>query len=215
VRLWLIRHGETEHNIKRVFQGQLDTPLTATGVRQARLTAVALGGVTFQQLYSSDLRRAYDTARPIAHGQGIPIVGDARLRELHYGVLQGVAYTEFRSVLEAHGAAEAWGGGVFSLDGNAPPGGESLADLVARTTEFVSDVARAASDNDDLAIVTHGGTIRTIMTELLGLPPSSRSAFALVNCGVTCFTGGVGAWQLEFHNRVFWGDGLEQAHSTV
>lgn len=215
LQLWLIRHGETEHNIKRVFQGQLDTPLTERGIEQAKHTAVALGGVEFDRIYSSDLQRAFNTALPIAEERDVDVEPDVRLRELHYGVLQGVPYTEFREVLRAHGAEEEWGAGVFSEGGSAPPGGESLQDLIDRTGDFIEEATGSLGGSGRLAVVTHGGTIRTIMTQLLGMPPTSRSAFALANCGVTCFTNANGEWQLEFHNRVYWGSDFSPHQSTV
>jgi broad specificity phosphatase PhoE len=215
MRLWLIRHGETEHNIRRVFQGQLDTPLTERGRHQAELTAAALGGVNFDRIYASDLARAFDTAQALADGRSIDVEPDIRLRELHYGVLQGVAYSEFRAVLREHGAEADWGSGVFSVSGSAPPGGESLDELIARTAEFVDELTRTARPGANLAAVTHGGTIRSIMTELLGMPPASRAMLSLSNCGVTCFSNSDGHWQLEFHNRVLWSSSLGTEETTV
>ena len=204
MRVWFIRHGETEHNIRGVFQGQLDTPLTTRGVLQASETAAALGDVSFDRILASDLRRAYDTALALADGREIGVEPDRRLREMHYGVLQDVAYGDFRAVLADHGVAERWGDGVFSRTGEAPPGGESLGDLVARVMEFRSEILDADQSSRDVALVTHGGTIRTFMTVLIGLPHERRSAFSLSNCGVSCFSRAGEGWQLQFHNRVYW-----------
>lgn len=216
MRLWLVRHGETQHNIDRVFQGQLDTPLTERGVQQAQHTADALATVEFERIFASDLVRAHDTARPLARQRATEIELDERLREMHYGVLQGVAYTEFQSVLASHGVGDSWGSGVFSRDGDAPPGGESLADLVARVSGFLEDVAASEGGSaNNVAIVTHGGTIRTMMAVLLELPAKRRSSFALSNCGVTRFADMGAAWQLDFHNRVYWGGDLVQRHESV
>lgn len=215
MRLWFVRHGETEHNIQRVFQGQLDTALTDFGREQAKQTARALEDVPFDRIFCSDLRRAFDTAECIAAGRDVGVEPEVRLREMHYGVLQGVAYADFREVLRTHGVDSEWGSGVFSEDGTAPPGGESLADLVARTSAFIAELRELANPADNIAVVTHGGTIRTIMTELLEMKPTMRSAIALANCGVTCFSNTGDSWQLEFHNRVYWASGLEAPPATV
>ncbi|HLT18904.1 MAG TPA: histidine phosphatase family protein [Thermomicrobiales bacterium] len=205
MRLWLIRHGETDHNIRGVFQGQLDTPLTDRGVEQAAQTGRALAEIVrFDRIYASDLQRAMQTARAVGEAQGAEVRADPRLRELHYGVLQGVAYTDFRTVLEEHGLEADWGPGVFSQSGIAAPGGESLDDLVARLDAFIEHVSRNDGEAKDVAAVAHGGSLRTIMTILLGLPPLDRGKFAMSNCGVTQLALVDGHWRLEFHNRVFW-----------
>ncbi|MEZ4523725.1 MAG: histidine phosphatase family protein [Thermomicrobiales bacterium] len=215
MRLWLVRHGETQHNLDGIFQGQLDTPLTERGVQQARLTAEALTHIPFARICSSDLMRAFDTAEPIAEGRSIEVEPDERLRELHYGVLQGVAYADFRDVLRSHGVEREWGPGVFSERGIAPPDGESLDDLIARIRLFLSEIEDQSAEGGDVAVVTHGGTIRSFMTEILGLPAEERGKFALSNCGVTCFARADDHWTLEFHNRVFWPDGLQHPAETV
>jgi len=205
MRLWLIRHGETDHNIKGVFQGQLDTPLTERGVEQAAQTGRALAEIVrFDRVYASDLERALRTAHAVGEAQSAEIRPDPRLRELHYGVLQGVAYTDFRTVLEEHGIHAEWGPGVFSQTGIAAPGGESLDDLVARLEAFLEDVRRHDGDATDIAAVAHGGSLRTIITILLGLPPLDRDKFAMSNCGVTQLSLNGDRWRLEFHNRVYW-----------
>jgi 2,3-bisphosphoglycerate-dependent phosphoglycerate mutase len=215
LRLWLIRHGETAHNIQRVFQGQLDTPLTNRGVEQARVTAAALKLVPFDRIYASDLQRAFETARPLGMEVNLEVEPDIRLREMHYGVLQGVDYVNFREVLRSHGVGDDWGSGVFSENGSAPPGGESLSDLVERTSAFISEVVDNNEGASHLGVVTHGGTIRTIMTEMLGMPPASRSALIVANCGVTCFLNEGGTWQLEFHNRVYWDHHATYSPGTI
>jgi probable phosphoglycerate mutase len=146
------------------------------------------------------------TAVAVAEAQDATVRADPRLRELHYGVLQGVAYTDFRSVLEEHGIEADWGPGVFSRSGIAAPGGESLDDLVERLQAFLDEVA-AANGHDEgtnIAAVAHGGSLRTIMTILLGLEPLDRDKFAMSNCGITQLTLRDGNWRLEFHNRVYW-----------
>ncbi|MGH6916068.1 MAG: histidine phosphatase family protein [Geminicoccales bacterium] len=203
-RLWLIRHGETAHNIDGVFQGQLDTPLNARGHEQARQTGIALAPLGFSRIYSSDLARAADTARAVAGPLGIQINFDPRLRELHYGVLQGVRYGDFREVLAQHGMEGDWGPGVFSQQGMAAPGGESLDDLLSRLEAFVGELIETADSASDVAVVAHGGTLRTLLTTFLGMPATSRDKLAMSNCGVSRVHYAGGRWRLEFHNRVYW-----------
>lgn len=204
LRLWLIRHGETAHNFDGVFQGQLDTPLNERGHEQARQTGLALTGVEFSKIYASDLRRAADTAREVAGPLGLQVNFDTRLRELHYGVLQGVRYGDFREVLAQHGMEGDWGPGVFSEQGVAAPGGESLGDLLSRLNAFVDELIETSDSTSDVAVVAHGGSLRTLLTTFLGMPPTSRDKLAMSNCGVSRVSYAGGRWRLEFHNRVYW-----------
>src|SRR6266850_4226595 len=93
-RLCLVRHGETAWNAEGRVQGQLDLPLSETGLAQARALAAVLAGESFSAIYSSDLARARQTAQPLAGLLKKEVFLDARLRERHYGVFQGMTYAE-------------------------------------------------------------------------------------------------------------------------
>jgi broad specificity phosphatase PhoE len=207
--LWLVRHGETQFNVDGIFQGQLDTQLNARGRRQARQVAEALHGQCFDAVYSSDLSRCVDTVRAIADLTGNAVAFEPDLREMHYGVLQGVRYDQFRDVLAAHGLAEAWGTGVFSRDGMAPPDGESIHQLRERAERFVArlDHEHPPETGRSLLVVSHGGTLRALMTVLLGLPIEERSSFAFANCSVTrVVRDGSGVTAVDCANEVYWHD---------
>src|SRR5258706_3803519 len=93
-RLCLVRHGETAWNAEGRVQGQLDIPLSPTGLAQAKAVASALAGESFDAIYSSDLVRVRQTAQPIAELLKKDVLLDERLRERHYGVFQGITYAE-------------------------------------------------------------------------------------------------------------------------
>ena len=86
----IVRHGQTEWNIKGIRQGNLDSALTENGIAQAKALALRLAREKFSALYSSDLGRAVQTAEEIAALTGHEIVTDARLRERHLGIFQGL-----------------------------------------------------------------------------------------------------------------------------
>jgi broad specificity phosphatase PhoE len=98
-RFIVVRHGQTEWNVEARIQGQGDSNLTAEGRAQARAIAARLAAQPFDVLVSSDLGRAAETARAIAERCGKPIVLDARLRERHFGVGEGMTYEEVDSAL--------------------------------------------------------------------------------------------------------------------
>ena len=89
-QLIVVRHGETEWNIAGIRQGHLDSRLTARGMAQAKALAQRLARERFTALYSSDLGRAVQTAMSVADLTGHEVVTDARLRERHLGIFQGL-----------------------------------------------------------------------------------------------------------------------------
>lgn len=205
--LYLVRHGETQSNLDRVFQGHLDTSLTERGRQQAECVGRWLQSVSFDAIYASDLARAADTARAIASYQDAgEVILDPDLREMHYGVLQGVAIADFAKVLEPYGVAADWGSGAFSERGSAPPGGESLRRLRNRVTRFVArlDAEHGGDDDRTVLVVTHGGFLRVLMTVLLELPSRKRHAFAFDNCSVTRLVRDHKLTRLEYHNFTSW-----------
>jgi len=90
----LARHGETNWNLERRFQGQLDIALNYKGRSQARALARELGGVHFDHVYSSDLRRAVATAAPHAEARGLKIHERPDLREKHDGLWHGLTHAD-------------------------------------------------------------------------------------------------------------------------
>jgi probable phosphoglycerate mutase len=92
--LIFMRHGETLSNRERRFQGQLDIELNEIGRLQAQQAAKRLAGEGISIIYSSDLRRAAESAEIVAAALDIPLVTDRRLRERHLGVLQGITVAE-------------------------------------------------------------------------------------------------------------------------
>lgn len=218
LEVYLVRHGETQSNLDRVFQGHLDTSLTERGKEQAECVARTLERIRFDAIYSSDLARAADTARVIASRQNsTDVVLNPGLREMHYGVLQGVPLNDAARVLEPYGIASHWESGVFSARGLAAPGGESVRQVRNRASRFIAqvDAEHAPVDGQRILVVSHGGFLRVLVTVFLGLPASQRNAFAIDNCSITKLMREGGKTRLEFHNHVCWRDQLHQEQHAV
>lgn len=147
VRVWMVRHGETDWNANRRFQGWTDVALTDTGRDQATMLAESLAGVQFDSVWSSDLSRAIETAR-LAYGEPTT---DRRLRELNFGDLEGSVWDELTASVQAE---------LVAFDGFTAPGGESIAEFKARVIEFLD-----ALPGGDHLVVTHGGVIRMVTRE--------------------------------------------------
>ncbi len=162
--LWLVRHGETTWNELGRAQGHRDEAvLTDRGVRQARMVARHLGGQPIRALYASDLRRALQTAAPLASALRLPVIPDARLRERCLGTLEGSAFAGISAA--DTGLLE---GRVADPDAR-PAGGESVRDLYRRVAAFSGDVTRSLRSGD-VVVIAHGGTVRVLRAYLDSVP---------------------------------------------
>ena len=162
-RVVLVRHAETELSGRGRCYGRLDVRLSPQGLRQAQTLAAALAGPPLAAVYTSPLSRALDTARPIAAAQGLePAVIEA-LAELDFGEVEGLRYDEIES--QRPELFRAW------MDEPARvrfPGGEGLPDLRARVVPALAEI-RARHEGHAVAVVAHGGVIRVVLADALGL----------------------------------------------
>ena len=176
--LWLVRHGESTWNVLGLAQGYDDqAELTSRGMRQAAEVAAGFGGVAIRAIYASDLRRAQQTAAPLAAAAGVPVVLDARLRERCLGVLEG---TPAAANGPSATGLDLVGGRLVDPD-TRPEGGESVRDLYRRAAAFIDDLTADAlpvisgerdggQRDGDVVVVAHGGTLRVLRAYLSGVP---------------------------------------------
>ena len=159
VRILALRHGETEWNRDARIQGHLDIGLNARGRRQAELAAQALEGEPLEAVYCSDLRRAADTAWPLARARGLEPVALSTLRERAFGPFEGLTFHDIRERFPEE--AERW----RKRDPHwTPAGGESLTAFRARALAAVEALARQHM-GQSIAIVAHGGTMDLLYRE--------------------------------------------------
>lgn len=158
--VFLIRHGQTDHNATGRWQGCLPTALNAIGHEQARRLADYLRHAPIDRVFTSDLPRAAQTAEPLATGRAVPLVTDPRLRELDVGVFQGRTRDE---IIATH--PDAFAGFVSGDPDFVVPGGESRGQLQERAYRAWQD-AIAQPDARAVALVSHGGTLRELLRRL-------------------------------------------------
>jgi broad specificity phosphatase PhoE len=165
ITIFFVRHGETDWNAERRYQGQRDIALNETGRAQARRNGDALKAFADQikaaDFVASPLGRTRETMEILRAALGLPINDyrtDDRLKELSYGTWEGQLQTEL-PVLDPNGWAQR------SIDPYRwrPTGGESYEDLLARTARWLQSIER------DTVVVSHGGVSRCLRGHVLGL----------------------------------------------
>ena len=173
-RLYLIRHGQTLWNAKKIYCGARDIGLSARGKRQAAKLRRRLDRVAIHHTYSSDKKRALQTARIIFKKARIKEL--AGLREMHFGIFEGLSYAQ---VLRRHpDTYSKWLKGPFSI---TIPGGESLHDFKKRVVKAMCKIAQA-HPGQNVAVVCNGGVIGIFLRQLL----KKRGFWGLVPGPATC-----------------------------
>ncbi len=205
-RICIVRHGETDWNVEKRIQGNIDVALNAAGIAQAEATAVGLAGRCFDALYSSDLDRALETARRLAARLGLTVRAEPGLRERHYGLLQGLTAAE---IAARYPAAYAH---YLSRDPEHRFGsGESLADFAARIVAAIEALANRHA-GEDVLLVSHGGVLDICYRRATGRPLSAPRDFAIPNAALNWFEVGAEGWRLiEWADRRHLERALEEA----
>ena len=184
--LW--RHGQTDFNAQRRFQGQTDIPLNEAGLRQAERAAPYLAALGPDALFSSDLSRASGTAQVLARLTGLPVQFDKDLRERSGGSWEGLTDTEIR---ERYPEAFArW----------MPPDGESLAAVADRASAALLRIADDLPDGSLAVVVGHGANLGTGLARLLSIPDDLRILGSFGNCNWSVVARRSGRWRLLEHN---------------
>jgi len=185
----MVRHGETDWNRERRFQGQSDPPLNAAGRGQARELAGRLSGESIDTVYASPLRRAYETAEIVAGRLGLEVRASDALREVFLGAWEGLTLSDVEARFP-----EGYRRWVDHRDGWHD--GETYDELGPRVIAGLLEIAEAHEGGCVLA-VTHGGPIRSAVAAATGTPfPEIHNSVRIIeNCAVHRFAVGDGAFE--------------------
>ena len=164
MRLLLVRHAETEESARGRCYGTLDVGLSDAGREQCTLLARSLSREQIAAVVSSPRVRAIETARSIAEPHGLEVAVAADVRELDFGELEGRTYDEIMVSLP-----ELYSDWMTQPTRVRFPGGESYADLHARAVAAV-EALHAEHRGRVVVLVTHGGVVRAVLAEVLGIP---------------------------------------------
>jgi broad specificity phosphatase PhoE len=157
----LARHGESDWNRERRWQGWTDRPLTERGRAQAAELAERLADIALDAIYASDLQRARDTAEAVARSKGLDVRAVPDLREVDVGTWAGLTREEVEARYPR--AYERWYAGKGGWEG-----GETYEQMGERVTAAVRRIADEQSGRRVL-VVAHGGAIRAIHAAALGI----------------------------------------------
>jgi len=176
--IYLVRHGETDWNLEQRYQGQQDIPLNQTGIKQAKLIAENLDSMNFSAIYSSDLKRAHQTALEIAKKVNLPITTNQALREINQGDWEGMY---IKDVLAAKGEEVK---AVYMNPHTArKPGGESIAEVAERMYSYLDFLAEK-HNHERILVVSHGLAIATVLCKVRELPLDQAVKNIPANTGI-------------------------------
>lgn len=178
LHLILVRHGETEWNVQRRFQGQADVPLSELGKRQAELVAERFAGKPIDAIYASDLKRAWETASLIAKKIGLEVLSEPRLRELKFGILEGLTFEEAEK--QHPEVIAAW----LEDFNNIPQGAETIDQFNTRIVSLLDEL-KSEHDEQVVLLVGHGGSLSEILRVVLGLSREKRWYLEMDNTGLS------------------------------
>lgn len=162
-RIIFVRHGQTTWNLELKYQGHTDTELSILGLEQAKRVADRLAHEKIAAVYASDLSRAFKTAEAIADVHGLNVLPMLELREIKFGEWEGLTY---------EGIKAKWPDLIDRFfthsDEVAIPGGETFGQLKDRASSAIEQIT-ARHPDQTIAVVSHGGTIRTILCAALNI----------------------------------------------
>lgn len=201
--LVFIRHGLTDWNRDRRFQGHEDVPLNPEGRAQAEKLGRALvrEGFRTQRMITSDLSRARTTAETLAEALGYELELSPAWRERNFGRFQGLTSKQIAAKYP-----EDWQTMRDSWEEFQPPGGESYREFYARVQEALDGLFRP--DENHLTVVSHGGCGYALLGRVVGsLRPEDPSLRLGNTSRTTFFSESPGAWSVGVLNRL---DHLEE-----
>lgn len=203
MKLYIVRHGVTTWNALKKVQGSADIPLAEEGIRLASRTGEALKEVPFDLCYTSPLGRARQTAELILSSQPspVPIIEDARIQEIDFGVLEG---TRFK---DEDGKVISMEMEVFfndPLNFKRPEHGENIADICKRTRDFWEEItARKELQDKNILITSHGCAVRALLQNVYQKPEDFWHGKVPPNCSVNLIEVNFGKVKILEEDKVY------------
>lgn len=178
MKIFCVRHGETNWNRLGYFQGQTDIPLSAKGIEQAEAAGKALASLAIDRVWSSDLSRARQTAERIACHHGLAVEEEPLITEIDHGEWEG----QNASQIEENwpGMLKRWHDEPHNV---TMPGGEDLEQVKERAVRGFASITDKGGEN--VVLVSHDALLKVLLCFWLDCPLSSFWKFQLGNCSIT------------------------------
>lgn len=186
MKLYIMRHGETDGNKSKILQGRLDNPLNEAGREQAKSAGEKLADISFDACFVSPLTRAIQTAEIATGWDRSRMIKDDRIVEISFGSMEG-------RTLEDLGM-EALKFFLEPANYKAPEDAETFEELIARVSEFLEDMKKQPYEN--MLVVSHGAAIHAMLLVLRQCPLEQFWRLDVGNCGVTEVTLTGNEWKI-------------------
>lgn len=194
--IYLCRHGESEYNAKKIVQGHIDTQLTEKGINQAKALAEFLKEKNIQKIVSSDLKRAYQTAKTVANTLNLQVNVDERIREMHFGTWEGLSYDWIYQNAKDH--FYNW---LSNPVKHPLPKQEDPYHFEKRLRLFWEDIKKSKEEN--ILIVGHGGSIQGLLCIVMNLGIECLWKFRHDNTGLSLVLSNNSKDEVKFINLSF------------
>ena len=180
MQILLLRHGATDWNVEGRCQGSSDLDLNAFGLRQARQIAELLSREQIHAFYSSNLKRARQTADVVSQPHRLPVGIEENIRELNHGMLEGLTFTEIKRKYPDF--IRRWRTEPAEIQ---VPGGERLIDVADRAWGALNGIVRRHDPDTTVALVSHNFPILGIICRVTGTHLNQYRSFHLDPGSVT------------------------------
>jgi len=190
INLYLIRHGETDFNKSGVFFGNMDVGLNHIGKKQSKELETVMDNIELDIIISSPLKRCIETAQGIASRKGLLINIVDELREMNFGLWEGCYYDDVARLYP-----DEWKMGMEDWRDMHPTEGECFRDFYSRVSNALKTIIESY-DGKKVALITHGGCMRVIVSDLLGLKEK-------------------GFWNFHFEHGKYSLLEIEEGHCTI
>lgn len=168
MKIYLIRHGETDRNKEKCLQGRSDIELNEYGRELARKTAQGLAGVNFDIIFTSPLKRARETAEIIRGNREISIIPRVELQEISFGEYEGLCYGKENFSIPDRDFMNFFQNPVEYV---TPPGGESFEEVMKRTGDFWQELMQKEEYKDKTILLsTHGCALKALLANVYKKP---------------------------------------------
>jgi alpha-ribazole phosphatase/probable phosphoglycerate mutase len=166
MKIYLIRHGQTDWNIAGRIQGSHDIPLNETGLRQAEHLAEAMDTRPVTRIFSSTLVRAKETAEKIGERQKVEVCLMEQLIEVEFGKWEGLTWDEIQKAYPKE-----YGYWTINPAEAAPPDGERFETIMNRCVQAWNEILEVTNGREDVAIVSHGATLAHLFSHMMRNAP--------------------------------------------